>query len=149
MIFKMKEGVGGHVHQEKPGADLIPLKAGDTVKTDVDLAAMFPDKFERAQGLPETAFVAGPVSEGPPKPKDQPPVKGKPSSTKSEEKSEKTSLGKDVTAKFPKAGEEDFKVFTKDRGYWVAESDDPTTPLNETKLKKDEVDAFIDKYLQD
>ena len=154
MKYKLKDNVGPHSHQE-PGEEPFDVKPGDIVDTDAPLDRMFPDKFVPVEGLPPTPAVDPDEEETPIKVKEQPAVK-EPAKKATEKKDKKKSTKKppkakpfkDVTEKFSHAKEEDFKVFTKDRGYWVAEADDPNTILNEKKLKKGEVDGFIDAYLK-
>jgi len=149
--YKLKDKVGSHVHHEDGGKPF-DINPGDIVETDAPLKEMFPDKFELVEGLPDTPPVPDPDDEDTPlvPPKDQPPVKERAKKKPAEKKPTKksTSKPKDVTDKFSHAKEEDFVVFAHKRGYWVAEADDLDTILNDKKLKKGEVDAFIDTYLK-
>jgi hypothetical protein len=53
--------------------------------------------------------------------------------------------GKDMTVKFPKAVEQDFKVFKRDGSFYVYNGDDLSQPLNETGVDRDEVDGVVAK----
>lgn len=58
------------------------------------------------------------------------------------------SLGEDVTDEFEKAQDADVKVFRNDKGeYFIVDSDDPTTPLNEVIFtNKKQVTEFCKRY---
>jgi deoxycytidine triphosphate deaminase len=57
-------------------------------------------------------------------------------------------FGVDVTAQFPEAAANDLKVFKKVSHHYVVDPDKPTAALNAKALKKDEVSAFIKKFVQ-
>ena len=170
MYFKMKDGVGSHSEKDSKTGLPVVYKSGDIVKSDSDLAIRFPDKFERVNmgGLKETKSATVQDIETPEEEKSevqqaaeegvkdiQPPKKDEeeeqPPKKDEEEKKVKLrkKLGKDATAKFPRAEEEDFKVFyKKGKGYFVTESDEPFTALNKKPLKKAQVENFVEDYLE-
>ncbi len=137
MFFKLKPGCGNHSETGPDGKPVVYTQ-GDVIESDHDLEAMFAGKFERVQ--------VGDVKDADPDPEEDPTLPPPPPpSTEPVE----NPLGKDRTEKFPKAAEEDFMVFYKrGKGFSVVEADEPTVPLNEDPLKKDEVADFIDEYLK-
>ena len=110
---------------------------GDVLDVDMDLIAMFPNKFEKAsKEVPITKAPAAPTDIIPMVPQKNPPAPL--------QKEEKTNRGKDVTEKFPDAVDMDFKVFIKNRKHYVYDVDDMAKPINSEPLKKGEVKAFIE-----
>lgn len=122
---------------EKGAGDLLPtLKAGDRVVVDANeepgtVVQVFKNgkiKVEFGDGSKET-FPSEEVS-------------------LSLEDEDPNPLGRDVTKRFPKAVEEDFLVFADGGAFSVVEVDEPTEALNNKPLKRKDVDAFIQKYLE-
>jgi hypothetical protein len=107
-------------------ADFRPLQAGAMATSDRPLTA------------PQTAPVA-------PQP-GGPAIASQPAET--DGAGSPGNFGEDVTARFPKAIEQDFKVFKRGSKFYVADSDTPTKALNPDGAKRDEVDAIIDKALK-
>jgi hypothetical protein len=156
MFFKLKKGCGNHSQKGKDGSTvLFTAKEGRVIESESDLAAKCPEKFERVNVSGVDEFKKEPVSviTEEPVPVVKEAVKEvvkKKEPVKVEEKIKPEPLGKDVTKNFPHADEEDFKVFyVNGQGYFVTESDQVDTALNKKKLKKAEVEAFIDKYLKE
>lgn len=56
--------------------------------------------------------------------------------------------GIDKTAQFPKAVEQDCRVFKHERLFFVYDGDDLTTPINATGVKKPAVDGVIESHLK-
>ena len=157
MLFRLKPKTGNHAQKGPDGKIIIYCaKDGNIIESDIDLYAKFPNKFERADEVfasfdskkkkptvqkavkKEVEEPALEVADEPEEVADEP-----------EEEKAQEPLGKDVTKNFPRAGEEDFKVFySKGKGYFVTESDDPFTALNKKRLKKELVTKFIEKYLK-
>jgi hypothetical protein len=139
MYFKLKPKVGSHAETGQDGKVIhYRPEDGHVFETDRDLVAMFPNKFERVhvpgdEGAEDEASPPKPKKESKPKKDDAPPPKP---------------LGRDVTKRFPKAAEEDFKVFSDGGAFFVAEADEPTVALNEKPLKKKDVIPFIKEYLE-
>ncbi len=130
MYFKLLPKVGSHSETDDKGK-LITHRSEDgyVFDTDLDLIQMFPNKFERVQVGPDVP---------------KPPESKKPSKA---EEDASNPLGRDVTKRFPKAAEEDFKVFADGGAFFVCESDDPTKALNDKPLKKAQVEKFVEEYL--
>ena len=170
MYFKLKPRTGNHAQTDKDGNVVIfTAKEGRVIKSKTDLAKKYPTKFERVNiaGEKELETVQDPdektdvqlaAEEGI---KDIMPEdddddfededeEEKPKKKKKRKKKKAKSLGKDVSSKFPKAEEEDYKVFyTKGKGYFVTDHDDPTVPLHEERFKKSEVMPFVEEQLED
>ena len=143
MYFKLKEGVGNHAETDADGnVTIYRAKEGKVIKSNVDLAAKFPDKFVRVQ-------TKAPVQEVPEEEIPEEEIPDEPEEDEDEPDEEPEPLGKDATDKFPLAGENDLSVFyARGKGYYVTEADDPFTALNKKGLKKDKVEAYIKKYLK-
>lgn len=133
MKFKLKKGVGNHAEKDDAG-NVVIYKAidGAVIESKTDLAKRHPDKFERV--TIDKPSVPAPVQkaaeEGAKDLKPEP-------------------LGKNVTEKFSLAAENDFKVFYKrGKGYMVTESVNEYIALNDKKLKKADVEEFIDEFIE-
>ena len=53
-----------------------------------------------------------------------------------------------MTERFPRAEEEDFKVFQKGGAFYVTEADDDEVALHDKPLKKAQVEPFVEQYLK-
>jgi len=154
MFFRLKEKVGNHAETDPKTGLPIVYKPGDVIESDTDLAKNWPDKFDRVKVGPsedtpdeDEADIQAAAEEGA---KDVTPPDEDEDEDFDDEEEEKVPLGKDVTEKFPRAEEEELKVFyKKGKGFFVTETEDPFTALNEKKLKKAQVEDFIDEYLDD
>lgn len=62
---------------------------------------------------------------------------------------ETSAFGSEVTVNFTEAFERDLLVYQKGGWYTIVAKENPTVPLNETKLKKDAVAAFIEALPQE
>ncbi|MHA1170342.1 MAG: hypothetical protein ACTSRU_21145 [Candidatus Hodarchaeales archaeon] len=137
----MKKNVGNHTQRDKAG-ELVTItsKGGEIIELDNDqgdLCKMFPGKFEEVK-IPGT------------KSNQEDEEKPRPKKKVVRRKKKSVSLGRDGTSKFSIAEEQDFKVFYKaGKGWFVTEADDPFVALNKKPLKKDEVEEFIEEYLEE
>lgn len=117
---------GKFVKYDAPIADFRPVPGPPIMYTDRPLSAL------------ETAPVApqpgGPAVASQPNETDGAGIPG--------------NLGEDVTARFPKAVEQDYKVFKKGPKFFVYDADEPGKPLNPDGAKRDEVDGIIEKALK-
>lgn len=142
--------MGGN-HQHFDGKT---YKKDDIIECDVDLSKMFVNKFQKVS-VDVSITEAVPVPKPPvtkPEPITEeiptlPPVEPKESITK--KKTEKINRGKDVTTRFPKAIDEDYLVFQKNRRHFVYDAEEPGEALNDEGLKKPEVEKFISKLVED
>jgi len=138
MYFKLKKGAGSHTQPDQNGElKVYTADGGEVIKSDIDLCEKFPNKFERIDIGTDSVIV------------DEP-EENEDVVTEQKEEEERKPIGKDCTAKFLIAQEQDFKVFYKrGKGYFVTEADDEFTPLNKKGLKKDDVEDFIIEYLEE
>ena len=112
---------------------------GDVLDTDMDLIAMFPNKFEKvSKETPITKAPAAPTDITPMVPQKNPPAP-----VPSSEEDDKD-RGKDVTKNFPDAVDMDFKVFIQKHKHYVYDMDNMEKPVNPKPLKKAEVKKFIE-----
>ena len=155
MYFKLKPKVGNHAHRDPEGKITVYHAADENViESDIDLAKIFPHKFEKVDSNlsedtsePKKTEVEKAAEAGADGAAD-PTKKSSRKSRKEEEKKEANPLGEEVTSEFPKAVEEDFKVFSANgKGFMVVEPDEPTVPLHKELLPQEGVAPFIDKYL--
>ena len=128
-------------------------KKGDIVDTTFDLCSMFRNKFEVVhEDLNDTGTeeetkrgkkpnIPPPVDKGKDKAEDKVVDKG----TKS--KSLSTLYGEEVTSGFPTAEKVKVRVFEKLRWYMIIDCDDDEV-LNEKKLRKKEIEPFLEQYLE-
>jgi hypothetical protein len=133
---------------------------GEVVESPHDLTATFRGKFtkveptiadfrpppgppiaytDRPLTAPQTALVA-------PQP-GGPAVASQPAET-DEAGAPGEAIGQDVTARFPKAVEQDYKVFKRGPKFFVYDADEPAKAINPDGARRDEVDAIIDKDLK-
>jgi hypothetical protein len=132
---------------------------GEVVESPHDLTATFRGKFTRVeatiadfrpQGGPPIAYTDRPLTA--PQMAPVAPQPGGPAIASQPAETAETgipgSLGEDVTARFSKAVEQDYKVFKKGPKFFVADSDSPNKPLNPDGAKRDEVDGIIEKALK-
>lgn len=172
MRFKLKQGVGNHTETDPKTGRPVTYKSGDgqIIESDSDLVARFPEKFERVvvggeavvqdPSTPEEEKT--PVQEAaeegakdvmpPEEPEVEEPEAEEPDEDEADEPEGKPvpKGAKDVTDKFPRAEEEELKVFyKKGKGFFVTEEEETSIALNEKRLKKAQVEEFIDDYLDD
>jgi len=140
--FRLLPGSGRHSQRGPDGKTRIYLADEDAViESDLDLAAKFPNKFERLDPIQPVGDPDGdPQAEAP---GEDPPVRivldlgEEPTSA----------LGRDITHKFPKAQAENFLVLCDGGAFYVVEPEAPDVPLNSRRLHKDQVEPFIEEYL--
>lgn len=141
---------------------------GSTITTARDLAASFGSgMFELVGPASKVINIAPPAAPQPEEAQTPPPAapeaekpglgQGQPAPEEGKEEPElkqpdskaRKELGEDVTASFPLAVENEFKVF-KGTGGWhyVTEPETPKKALNPKALKADAVDAFIKTLLK-
>lgn len=135
MKFKVKSGV----HADENG---IVYQKGEMVKSNHDLASMFPNKFVLAEV--EKVKSTKPQRQVEIPPVLPPQVEG----TEDEEEvdDEVNFLGTDVTSDFKLAQELGFKVFKNENGFNVVSEDDTEVVLNHAILRtKQTVNKFIQK----
>lgn len=167
MLFRLKKKCGDHAQDGKI------YKSGDIVETDIDLCALFRNKFERAyeQELKDTGkedttakkpnipsplgkddeVVEEIISDS--LPKDEVETEEAVSDFLLEDDEpdknaeDETEHGKDVTSEFPTAVKLRLKVFEKSKWYVVVDVSDGSV-LNVKKLREKEVQSFIEQYLE-
>lgn len=175
MKFRVMRGIhvqGGKVYQgiKYNGQNQITYP-GDVVETEMDLAATFVNKFQRVVddeptnrgrqmndpasrasniaasirdeqerkqhdlSLPPGNFQSfnAPIGQPPAKPVVQEAV---------------LPDGLDVTTRFPKANEQLFKVYKRNKMYFVYDEDNMSTPLNADGVDKAGVDEIVKNVLQ-
>jgi hypothetical protein len=141
--YKVKAGS----HQE--GGKI--YKAGDVVQSYNDLDHMFPGKFEVLGDRVHSSAPAPVISTGGNVARNSAP-QARP--VEAEEEPEEANppplaakakpTGRDVTKHFPKAVEEDFRVYKTPAGnYNVYDADNLAKPCNPRPISKAEVDACI------
>lgn len=127
---------------------------GEIVTSATDLCAQFINKFRRLDVAEPTVqsvaqevgmLVGGP---GPATAQDSPPiVAGQGKATSGEGKPQESQptapTGKDVTAQFEKAAEQDFKVFKRDGKFFVYDGDNLSKPVNAEGVVKAAVDGVV------
>lgn len=132
---------------------------GEVVESPHDLTATFRGKFTRVeatiadflpQGGPPIAYTDRPLTA--PQTAPVAPQPGGPAVASQPAETDGVgapgNLGEDVTARFPKAVEQDYKVFKKGPKFFVVDGDEPAKPINPDGAKRDEVDGIIDKDLK-
>lgn len=118
----------------------------ETVETHLPLDKMFVNAFERVDAGQAPAPVQSPAPAPMTTPAPARRARANPSATSAT--SATRPKGKDVTADFPLAVEQDFLVFKTGRELFVYDSDDLTRPLNEKGItKQSEVAKFIRQAL--
>lgn len=110
----------------------------DIIEVDYDITAQFPGKFVQVH-------TNEPITEAPDMPDDIVSVNTNPP----EPKTEQADRGKNVTAKFPIAVDNQYLVFTHKRRHWVYDPDAMAAPLNKDGLLKHQVEEFIGKHLEE
>ena len=152
--FRLKKKSGNHIGPPDAKGNRITYKSGDRVISDEDLVAKHPNKFELISASDEMPVPTSPNIPAPSKKK----LIGKKESKSTKHKdmeepiipeaSEKSEHGVDVTKEFPTAIEAELLVFEKSKWFTVVDPDDDEV-LNEKKLRRDKVEAFVADYLQD
>lgn len=160
MFFKLKPGVGNHAETREDGTlEIYKAEEGRVIESSRNLDAMFSGKFERVEigDVPEEAKsgaqkAAEKGAEGvaaPNKGKDRGEAEDGKSPQPKKSKKPKSSLGKNVTSRFPRAEEEDFKVFADGGAFYVVEAEEPEIPLHKKPLKRKGVEPFIEAFLKE
>ncbi len=147
-MAKYRVIIGQHVQDGRS------YNAGDVIESDVNLSAVFRGKFELVQEPLLTVAAPAPTpekkQEKEPEPEPEPDADEQDAEgeeAKEEEESEPLE-GKDVTASFKIAVDEDFQVIENEQGFWVYDADEPDTVLNKEALKKTQVRSFIRNHLK-
>ncbi len=146
MKFKLKGG--SHIQDD------VTYNKGDTITTDIDLAAKFgKHRFERIGRMvddnvkqPEIKSVRkgkGKKKKTSSKKTSSKPLPSTSSKTKKEVKKEK--YGMDVTEDFPTAVEAGFTIFEEEHWFTIVDENDEV--LNDKKMRKKDVPAFLENYL--
>jgi hypothetical protein len=130
-------------------------KRGDIVECPFDPRTNWPACFEKVTqegpiqvSKPTVAAGANVPVRHSPEPQDPaeappaPPAASLPRATQVRPK------GKNVTAKFPRAVDEDYLVFQDDTQFYVYDIDEPAKSLNDKGLKRGEVVKFIQERLE-
>lgn len=151
--FRLLNGVGSHSQGGKVYRAGDGKRPGDVVASEHDLVAQWPGKFvEVDEDVPATKSAVNLVG-GSPQGQQQeaaPPSKAAEPS-KQPDAQEKGGdgetggagdLGQDVTENFPKAVEQDFRVFKREGQYFVYDADDMSKPVG-PGAKKAGVDDVI------
>lgn len=145
-VYLLKPKCGNYIGKPDADGNRITHKAGSKVSSDEDLVNKWPGKFELLSVSDE-----GPV---PTAPKIPTPVVKKDSVAEKdmEEPDIKTPVenehGVDVSKAFPTAAEVELRVFEKSKWFTVVDPENGEV-LNEKKLRKDKVEAFLAEYLPD
>lgn len=138
-FYKLMPNAGSHVMGAGSQYRVLTVADNAVINSEVDLAKLFPNKFEQI-GIPETTQEATEDGSG---------LTQKPDTTlPSTEVKDSVVLGKDITKQLSIARKNAFKVFQNGDVYYVVEADDVDTPLHPEPLKKKEVVPFIEKYLK-
>lgn len=139
--------LNGGAHQE--GSRL--YYAGDVIESPHDLSKSFRGKFTRVNtATPTSAGDIFPAQPTVALPADEPELEAAASATEAIPAPGVAAgalagpLGVDVTDKFLKAGEQDFKVYKADGFYFVYDADDLKKPFNAEGVKKAEVDGIVE-----
>jgi len=152
-MFRFKLIGGNHVEDGKM------YSRGSEVLTRHDLVGMFPTKFVLLETLPDDFEEEVEILDHPyiPMPKKEKGVSipEAPLDLQSDEDDEfksdviSTDYGQDVSADYPKALENDLKVFRNiaAKGYYVVKSESNEV-LNVKAIRKTEVQPFLDEYLE-
>lgn len=154
---KFQVVAGFHVDEDgrKYGKD-------DVVESPHDLTATFRGKFRKLDLTPMTDFrppQAPPIAysdrpltaaqTAPVAPRQgSPGMASQPDETDGAGAPHDEALGEDVTKRFPKAAEQDYKVFKKGPKFFVYDADEPGKAINPDGAKRDEVDTIIEKDLK-
>lgn len=149
--MKFKLIAGTHYEGNRP--DVRTYRAGSVIESDTDLVATYANKFERvddktlttAEKLAKKAVVPQPVgptlAEADARTAKAAAAKAEPAPVVEDDKIE----GKDVTASFPKAENNDLTVIKDDEGHHVM---DGAEVVSDKPLKtKKQVEAFLDSHL--
>ena len=145
-LFRLKKKCGNHIGPPDKEGNRITYKAGDVVSSDDDLIARHPSKFELKQFSENEDGVA--VATAPDIPWPAKRSKKKKKTSRRDEEPEEGEYGVDVTEEFSTASEVGLQVFEKSKWFTVIDPEDDEV-LNEKKLRKDKVEAFLASYLQD
>lgn len=143
MFFKMRDNVGPHEQDGKV------YKSGDIIETDRPLDEMFPLKFDE---LPDPEWdkrketrrkpaIATPKT----KKRDKVDAETEDVTPSKESASTSSEYGEDVSDQFEGAAKAELQVFVKHNWYTVVDPEDGTV-LTETRIRKNQVPAFLDKY---
>lgn len=168
--FQLLPGVAPHYeHQRMYSAGQVVANNDDLTKAYankfVEVSADTPDTYgvgsdngkyvhvgagketARSERLPKVGRNADLSSKKPPaKPGQAPPEVV--DNTQGEQPFDPDSLGKDMTDKFPKAGEQDFRVYRREGLYFVYDADKLAGgPFNEEGVDKEDVDGVIAKAI--
>lgn len=118
-------------------ADGTVVANGDTCETDLDLQAMFPNKFEVVDGKPAAqAAAAKPAPAPAAKPAPAPAPKKAPAADAT-----------DVSGDFEQAIDYDVRVLKDRRGWWVLDGDELLNTSG--PLKKGGVSTFIERTFEE
>lgn len=141
MLFRLRKGCGNHEQNGRL------YKPGDIIETSLDLPSMFKaNKFERIR---KTKGHTGPADTGTViATKTRPPSSPTAEDVPEEDKNPRANrgYGKDVSSEFSTAKEAAVKVFRKGNWFLVVDKNDGQV-LNEKKLRRKEVEPFIEQYL--
>lgn len=122
-------------------ANKVVYAKDDIVESDRDLVALFGDnKFKREIELEMKQDKTSPADSK--AETTEPPKSTKPKSKSTQPKP------KDVTKDYPLAADNGLLVTKIGRKYFVADEEDPDTPLNDKGLKLNEVEGFIEDQFE-
>ena len=109
------------------------------IESDRPLTKTFMNAFRE---VPDSTPLTGASAEEPP---DDDEYFDEPKVEKPKAKSTKRGHGRgyEVTKKYPAAAELGFRVYKKDKTYWIYNVDNMTEPINENGLLKEDVEARI------
>jgi len=154
-MAKFKVLAGPHVHSGRV------YSKGDIIESEHDLAATWRNSFARVPDDEEASAgkrqqVIGEVIGGSPnqptkpeveKPPAEPAVNEDEGEVETDQSGKSGPLGTEVTKNFPKAIEQDFKVFKHESQYLIYNAEDLTKPIDGCPVAKAGVNALIEKEL--
>jgi len=145
-VYLLKPKCGNYIGKPDADGNRITYKAGSKVSSDEDLVNKWPGKFELLSVSDEGSVPVAPEIPVPVVKKDfvtdkdmEEPIIKTPKEGKH---------GIDVSDAFPTAAKVELKVFEKSKWFTVVDPDNDEV-LNEKKLRKDKVEAFLADYLPD
>jgi hypothetical protein len=146
-MAKFKVLAGPHVHSGRV------YSKGDIIESEHDLAATWRNSFARVPDDEEASAgkrqqVIGEVIGGSPnQPPAEPAVNEDEGEVETDQSGKSGPLGTEVTKNFPKAIEQDFKVFKHESQYLIYNAEDLTKPIDGCPVAKAGVNALIEKEL--
>ncbi len=153
-MFLLKKKCGNFIGPPDEEGNRTTYKSGDKVPSDEDLVTKWPGKFELVGRYKEEDTPDAPdfPSKSEKKSKSKKATKKEDIKTKSSKSPQKipvvSKYGVDVTEDFPTAAKVKLQVFEKLKWFTVIDPDNGEV-LNEKKLRKRNVESFLEEYVPD